>query len=595
MFRDNTQNSGSLFKGNSEKQEGSLFKKDGEKSGMNMFGSKDKSPSLMFGGGKEKTGENIFGGTKEKSDSKMFGGDKGKSGLGLFGSGKEKATPTIFGEDKDKSKTMFGGSTTGGDLFGSKKKEEGLPKKEEKTMFSVTSGGLFGKKDNNPSNPSSLFGNKQGTSNDTKSLFKTQTTQNKDQNSEKKDTPVSFSENKKKMGLFGMENKQKTEETVDTKKKLGLGMMNPINSLGNTTVNNMMNNTTKEAKPNIFKNTQTSESSGKFDFFKPKKVEETPTTTTTQTKPKLFDTKPQNPLDTLDLKTTPEPKKMFNFNAPSKPTDNNKLPNFGTTNPQAKAPGDSATFNFAGTKGKTSLFSGNTTAKSTLPGQTNQTNPVTPGGNIFKSDKTKPGINLGQANTNQQVKAPTSESIHLEKFNNKRVLEIHNEWEDITQGMKNDIKKLGVYMNQNEDDFRRANKTIEELKASQRFVSEEQKFLDGTLDKIISNQSNIESQLDIMDRELQNVLNQNNFSQFDQYDSDDLFAEAHVINKKLRIHERAREEFTHEINGQNSGDNLDDQFNKTINNFFESLGIVETQMDHIDKRLMSSFGLGNYV
>ena len=616
-------NSGGLFQGNSAKPGTSpLFQGNSAKPGTGIFGGEKGNPTSMFGK-KNETSESMFG-KKNMTSESMFGGKGNPS--------------SMFGGQKTEGNMFAGNSESikGGSIFGKQPQisgNQGTSQENPSPISLLNKPGDEAKKtteippqnpENKPlnigktlnENPSfsfggskgmGLFGNKGGTN-----LFSGK--QEKKENPEKTETqkpvekslfgnqknlPKTFTFEKSKDLNFG---NKTNDETVETKKKLTLGLTNT-----NTQMGKMQNETKpsesnigKKEVPNMFNNPKLSESSKGFDLFKPKTVEASESKP--ETKPKLFGTKPQNPLDTLGLTKAPEAsKKLFSFNAPSKP-DEKKVPNFGTkTMNQVKAPGDSATFNFTGAKPKTNLFSQNT-SKPSVSGQPPAK--TTPAGmsNVFKSNtpglNSNPTISGNQANPlnpGQTVKNPTAESIHLEKFNNKRVLEIQNEWETLTREVKQDIKKLGVYMNQNEEDFRRATVTIEEMKASQRYVNNEQKFLDGTLDKIISNQSNIESQLDIMDRELQSVLNQNNFSEYDQYDSDDLFAEAHVINKKMVIHERAREEFTHEINGQNSGDNLDDQFNKTINNFFESLGVVESQMQHIDRRLMSSFGMANYV
>ena len=93
---------------------------------------------------------------------------------------------------------------------------------------------------------------------------------------------------------------------------------------------------------------------------------------------------------------------------------------------------------------------------------------------------------------------PTLESIHFEKFLKKRVLEAHNEWENITRKTQSNIKKIGLHINQNEEEMRNNMKTFSTLQNSKNNLQETYKQFNESLDKIVSNQENIQLQMDYM-------------------------------------------------------------------------------------------------
>lgn len=189
---------------------------------------------------------------------------------------------------------------------------------------------------------------------------------------------------------------------------------------------------------------------------------------------------------------------------------------------------------------------------------------------------------------------PTIQSINYEKFLNKRVLEVQNGWREATRNVQRNIKKVGLTINRNEEDLRASLKTLDHLSESKENMVGEFRLFDESLDKIISQQKSLEIQFDFMENELDRLLDSQNVPNSKEGDSEDLYSKSHVLCDKLASFDRLSSNFGREINNHTSKNNLDIEFNSSFNNFFESLSVLETQINQIESKLSKSVGMGNF-
>jgi hypothetical protein len=588
----------------------SLFGNNSGSIGKGMFGvpqnSKKEGESTGSSGLFSKGGTSIVGGTG------IFGGDKGSGGL--FSNMKESKTSD--------EKKMFGNpisGNTGGSLF--QNKTVAPPLKVGDTQKS-TGADLFGKKTLETKPKLDAVGGSFGGTGNTMFSFGQKATEGIKLGGTGKEGNGLFFGNKKEETVTKPDPTQnvdtKKKETVslmgnaDTKKKVQDPNKKPLfentnintqkgSSLGTSSLFGNKTNTEVKPKSGIQIGSSTGSNLGLF------KSNNLPTATeqSKDLKNPTTNPPPKNPLGFLGgdkPKEQPQVKQAFSFKAPEPSSGNSTtekkslFSNFGNKDPKPSAtqPPSSNTFNLktnenkTGTGTGTGLFSSNNQGTSTQ----NQTKPVFPApgnkGNLpFPNTKPQTGLNIGTATKKQD---PTIESIQMEKFQNKRVLEIQTEWEEKTREIKHNLKKLGVLINQNEDDLRKTTSSLDQLKASQLLITNEHKFLNGTLDKILVDQNNMEAQLDLMDRELDAVLSHSDMFNLGEGDEEDLFAQASAISKSLAISDKTMEQFTEEINTHKVEENLDSQFTKAMNNYFESLNLIENDMGYIDGLISNSFG-----
>jgi hypothetical protein len=592
----------------------SVFGNSGSNNNSSMFGNKDKK-GIFSGNLNKDSGKGLFqtsnqkdnkasmfsGNTQTKADDKKPGPSMGfgNSGGGMLNFNSNNTTNVLNAkkpQDQNPSKPLFGlnkpktenvlnpskSVNPSGGLFNTTKPLDKAPKVEKSFTFGGDKALNFG----------SNLVNQTKTDVDTKKKLSTFQTDNVGTKKSKE----LFSQTKTSNNLF---NNQKTKNST----------MSITNPLANLQSNPLKPTDTKsQSKPNVF-------SSKENSLFEPKLLQNKPKDTNVN-KPLFSGTAKPNPLGSLGQAKSNESgsKPTFNFgnNLNNKPKEGGTGALFSGSTVKTKTESQNTT-NLT-----TGLFSSNSgqpknnllnqgksdTTKPLVTGKggsslfnTNTANPTNPANPANPTGLKIGGItnNLTGNNANTQKNEPSMETIKREKFYNKRVLEVQTNWEKDTNETKNNIKKLGILLNSNEDQLRKIMNNMSELKAAKETIELEHKGLESNLDKIISDQKNIEMQFDIMERELDNVLNQNDYYGINESGDEDLFAQANVINKKLSMYERNKEQFTQEINGASIDGNLDIEFNKALNNFFESLGVIEGQIDHIDKRLIGSFGVRQYT
>lgn len=250
-------------------------------------------------------------------------------------------------------------------------------------------------------------------------------------------------------------------------------------------------------------------------------------------------------------------------------------------------------------------------AKPSLTGKDNQ--PKTPqAGGTGKNDKphTAPSPTMATGVTglsnpsffNNQMSAPltahakpTIESINHEKFLNKRVVEVHAEWERATREVQTNVKRVAMAIHRNEEDLRSGLKTLDSLFESKREAELEFRVFDESLDKILSQQKSLEMQFDFMEGELDRLLDSHNVFDSAETRSDDLYAKCQALSDRLIGFEEQSSSFGREINGHCSKSSLDVEFNSSFNNYFESLTVLHCQMDQIEQKLSKSVGVANFI
>lgn len=611
---------------------GGLFK--GSKPGglgMNLGAQKtgDDGKKSMFGvpqtGGKTNFS---FGKSTSSGTSSMFGGgNKMGSSLGMFGKKPVDKNPAPGLATDNKPNPLFkkdnGASKIGTNPMPS------APKEDKKNP-------LFSSNTEKSNNPLSNLGSKSGSipssgltfGEDKKSSLGfnfggTGKTGALNLGAPKSDTSKTFDFGKK---LGANDPKTTTNADTETKKKETLAFTNDKdtkkkeNVLGTKPTGSLFGDLKKQSQTGgLSLNLGTKPSSSGLNFG-----QKTSTTGATEGlfKPKTLETNAEKKDATQSLfkpKTGANPLGNLGADKPKAPTLTNSF-SFKESNPLSGAtqPKTGGVFpNFAQKTGATgdtqgkSLFSskpkeggGLTLGLTKPPGQPTmgQAKPLSgkpePAKNLFGVTENKSNLKLPTGGVDP--KAPnkpeaTMESIALEKLQNKRVLEIQNEWEENTKEIRQNMKKLGVSVNQNEDHLRKAMKTLDELKSSQQAINGECKYLQANLEKIISDQKNVNMQLDLMNRELDSVLTQNDFFELDEYDAEDVFAQTGVVGSKLNVHENTMAEFTKRIGADRQVDDLDGRFNKTLNNYFESLHLLENQIELIDQSLFGAYGRRHFV
>ena len=203
--------------------------------------------------------------------------------------------------------------------------------------------------------------------------------------------------------------------------------------------------------------------------------------------------------------------------------------------------------------------------------------------------------NKNFSNTTNIVNKPTRESIKYQNFLDKHVSEVHTNWKDSTDKIKNDIKKLGVYINQNEYDLRSSIKTVENLKESENELLNKYKMFDDNLNKILSNQNNITIQFDNMENELERLFDNSDFHYLDNGGNDNLFSKTDLVSSKLNSYDYQMKNLSEHLNDYPSKNVLDTQFNQTLNNYYESLSVIEKKMYFIEEKISSSFGTNQFI
>lgn len=251
-----------------------------------------------------------------------------------------------------------------------------------------------------------------------------------------------------------------------------------------------------------------------------------------------------------------------------------------------------------------------TATTTTVPGLSTNTATLQPtGSHLFN---TTAGVNLlgkttegstatqigGKTLGADNVAAPkTIENVNRERFLNEKVSTVTKEWENTTKDIKLNIQKIGITINDNEKTIRANAETLEAIKSALLLVNEQYKEMDDTLNKIIDDQENVESKLDIIDKELDRFLNDNENIYITDEDNEDLYKQAQTVNENLKNYDHELEKLTYEINGEmgnkasgegDIGRKLDTAFNESLNNYFESLGIIESKVLVIQGKLNNS-------
>lgn len=201
------------------------------------------------------------------------------------------------------------------------------------------------------------------------------------------------------------------------------------------------------------------------------------------------------------------------------------------------------------------------------------------------SSISKTTINKNPTNNFNQPK-PSLESLGLQKFLNKPVLQVQNEWEDLSKKIKIDIKRLGLSINKNENDMRKSVNKVDLLKISQKSMIDSCKTLQKSLDLIIESQESLEMEFDILEADLDYSLQIDDLSAMSSDNAKEIFSNCESLSKQLYSVDLSTLELKKEINTGPITSNMNADLNKSINNYLESLSSIEGTIKYINQMNM---------
>ena len=237
---------------------------------------------------------------------------------------------------------------------------------------------------------------------------------------------------------------------------------------------------------------------------------------------------------------------------------------------------------------------GNTGINLNQPGQKQNTNqnPGQQGLNIGNQPQANPNgqnpNNMQGAPNNLNPQKKTLESVNMEQFLNLKVGDMVRGWEKSAKELKENVKKVGMVIHENEEFLRTNFETMQALGGSVNKVNQEYQNLDNDLDKIIKSQDLIQDKLDILDSKMNIFLERTDPTYGSMDDSEKIFTEGLKVNSKLRIYDQEFESLKNEINvsgRQNDFEQTDESFMESVNICLESFVNLENKVYAIEGRL----------